>query len=142
MFAIVDDEDYARVSGFNWSACKCNNNFYAIAVIDGKKVLLHRFILNAPSDRLVDHKDGKTLDNRKLNIRIATYTENNRNRRANKKSLFKGVSKCSTGFKARIRFNDQQIYLGFFKDPEQAARVYDAAAIELHGEFARLNFPA
>lgn len=34
----------------------------------------------------------------------------------------------------------KQIYIGRYSDPEDAARAYDAKAIELFGEFARLNF--
>ncbi len=37
--------------------------------------------------------------------------------------------------------NSKAYYLGYFDKKEEAARAYDRMAKELHGEFARLNFP-
>jgi hypothetical protein len=42
---------------------------------------------------------------------------------------------------ARIKFNKKYIYLGNYEIEEAAARAYDKKALELYGEFAKLNFP-
>jgi hypothetical protein len=44
-------------------------------------------------------------------------------------------------WQVQIKINHKSHYIGIFKDEEEAARAYDKAARELHGEFAALNFP-
>lgn len=39
-----------------------------------------------------------------------------------------------------IRNNGKLLHLGYFSNPEDAAKVYDHAAVEIHKEFAVLNF--
>jgi hypothetical protein len=60
----------------------------------------------------------------------------------NSTSRFKGVRRADGGYIARIQFNKRRLYLGYFRSEEDAARAYDAKALELHGQFAVLNFPA
>ena len=64
--------------------------------------------------------------------------------RPGSRSGFKGVNWSGTKthtWQARIMRNGKRVFLGNFDTPEEAARAYDAAARELFGEFARLNFP-
>lgn len=56
-----------------------NGYGYAQCMVDGKKQLFHRLIMNAPDDMEVDHKYGKTLDCRKSNLRICIHAENGKN---------------------------------------------------------------
>ena len=101
---------------------------------------MHRVITGYP---LVDHINGDGLDNRRANLRAATATQNNQNRRPSlSRSGFKGVTKSSksNGWYARIRVNGKLIHLGCYPDPTSAARAYDAAALEHFGEFAWPNF--
>ena len=86
------------------------------------------------------------LQNRKANLRAATRTENNRNRRKGKKrtfgSKYKGVTWYKKGklWAVRIMTNRKSKFIGYFKDEIEAAKAYDKAAIKHHGEFAGLNF--
>jgi len=147
--ALVDDEDYERVSRLTWTAFKNPlGKWYAKTGGGRSQRRLHRFILNLTDPSIkVDHKDGDGLNNQKHNLRIATTAQNGWNvglYRTNS-SGFKGVSWRDNRHKnhwlAKIEANHKIFRLGAFATAEEAARAYDTKARELHGEFARLNFP-
>lgn len=92
----------------------------------------------------VDHWDLNRGNNKWLNLRIATQSQNmgNIHKPKNNTSGYKGVCwyKPLNKFQAQIGFNNKTIHLGYYIDPKEAARVYDYKAIELFGEFALTNF--
>lgn len=147
--AIVDDEDFEILNKYNWHAHKNKSGlFYAIrrAKINEKwtHIKMHREIMNAAWYQLVDHKDGNTLNNMRLNLRIATKSQNaaNRTTHIRTSSKFKGVSwhKYRERWQAYITQSYKTYYLGLYNNEEEAARVYDLKAKELFGEYAKLNF--
>jgi hypothetical protein len=144
-FAIVDADDYERLSKHKWCACKKRHTFYAYRRTQGKKISMHRVIVNAPRGLVVDHKNRSGLNNRKSNLRPCTIAQNNRNSgpHHNATSKYKGVlwNKAARKWQARIRPNRRQIHLGFFTDEIEAAIAYDRKAEQVFGEFAYLNFP-
>lgn len=89
----------------------------------------------------IDHINCIPSDNRILNLRLATASQNQSNKFAytNNKSGFKGVTWFSPNRKwvAKIRLNGRLHHLGYFLDPEEAARAYQKAADEMHGDFAK-----
>lgn len=94
-----------------------------------------------PGDMLVDHINCNPLDNRIVNLRLATKAQNIYNRGADKRnsSGLKGVTfdpKLGK-WKARIRANRKTQHLGVFTSPEDAYAAYRQAAPQFHGEFAR-----
>jgi hypothetical protein len=93
-----------------------------------------------PDGFLVDHVNGDKQDDRIENLRLATPTENMRNRRkpSSNTSGYVGVSfhKKSNKWRASIRGNAGQISLGHFDDRESAAAVYEAKKKEFFGSFA------
>jgi hypothetical protein len=146
--AIVDDKDYEYLSKFKWYASYSRSGFYAVrSNRQGQKpshILMHRVILNAPLDKEGDHINGDTLDNRRCNLRLCSHSQNICNSRKptdSKTSIYKGVSlpKGYKRWKACIAINGRNKHLGFFSNELDAAKAYNKAAIELFGEFARLN---
>src|SRR3990172_3522605 len=139
-FAIVDDEDFERVSSSRW--CVLRRKFgidYSQASIDGRKILMHRFILDAPRGVQVDHRDRDGLNNTRANLRLATQSQNlgNQVKQHNSKYSYKGIYIHRGRWCASLAGK----YIGVFATPEAAALAYDRAAIERWGEFARTNFP-
>ena len=152
-FALVDDEDYERLAWFPWHAFKSKTGvWYARRnagepeTIPRKTVLLHRAVLGfVERDPDVDHRDGDGLNNQKSNLRMATKGGNTSNTkvRRDSKSGLKGVywSDKDKRWCATIRKDGRSAWLGGFYSAHEAAEAYDIAAIEIHGEFARTNFP-
>ena len=143
---LVDDEDYESLSQYKWGQLKSYGVTYARrgARINGKRatILMHRVIMNASEGQEVDHKDGNGLNNQKSNLRLATVGENRNNRgiKSNNTTGYKGVRPSSNGgWKAKITCEGKTYHLGTHDTPEDAARAYNEAAIEHHGEFANLN---
>lgn len=146
---VIDKADLELVSGFKWHALPMKNSTYVAAWHNRLHILLHRLIIGAgPSTNTVDHVNRDTLDNRRSNLRLCTRSQNgaNRvpdNRKKGTTSRFKGVSlrRDRGHWVAHIHVNGKTRYLGRHPTEEDAARAYDAAALETWGEFARLNFP-
>jgi len=106
---------------------------------------MHREITNAPAGKVVHHKDSNGINNTKENLQIITLAENSRCSRKTKKlttSKYKGVAFITSRKKwqSRIIYNGKNIFLGYYKNEDDAARAYDEAAKKHHGEFAVLNF--
>lgn len=149
--ALVDDIDFDFLNAFDWYAVKQQHeNWYAVrkqkSVLGFRKVIwMHREIMRASKGVEVDHINGSGLDNRRENLRTADDSENARNRRRQSasKSGYKGVS-WENGkrlWRAQIEVNKRNKHVGYFRNKEDAARAYDAAATKYFGEFAWVNFP-
>jgi len=149
-FALVDDWWFEFLNQWKWSyqkvLSKSKEFEYAIRTVQaGKKisrVYMHREVLNTPKGMETDHINGNGLDNRTENLRICTTSQNQSNRHAvTGTSKFTGVSwsEAAKKWKGGIKKNYKQIHLGYFDSEEEAAQAYNQAAIEVFGEFSRLN---
>jgi hypothetical protein len=150
--ALVDDDDFEKVSAYKWYAAKLTNKIWYAQrnVIDentGKKKIqmLHRFIMQEFRKLHIDHINNDGLDCRKSNLRVATASQNGMNRGPSIDNLsgFKGVgwNGKSKRWEARLFTGNRNLFLGSFSCAEDAARAYDKKARIVHGEFAYFNFP-
>lgn len=133
--AQVDDDLHDYLSQWKWHY----NDGYADRKENGKHIRMHRAVMN--TNKMIDHKNGNSLDNRKENLRIANHSTNAMNMRKHKgKSVFKGVSKEGNKWRTQVFYNNQRVFSAYFKTERQAGLAYDLNAPILFGEFARLNF--
>ena len=144
--AIVDDEDYEYLNKLKWYY----SNGYAIRnlpTINGKRgtMWMHRVIINTPDKMDTDHKNGDMLDNRRINLRACTHSDNLLNRDKTKKNIvgYKGVyikkGRKHNIYCAAIKYTGKLKHLGYFRTPKEAAKTYNKAALKYHGEFAKIN---
>ena len=86
----------------------------------------------------IDHINGNSLDDRAINLREATITQNAWNHKGRSKSsgLPMGIRKLGEKYQARIAVNKKTIYLGMHATAEAALSVYLQAGRTHFGEFA------
>jgi hypothetical protein len=140
---LIDRSDADLVAGLAW---RLLNNGYVMAQRGKMYFYLHRLIAGAGEGERVDHINRDKLDNRTVNLRIATASQNGANRGPDRRRLgtssrHKGVfwAKQKKRWVANIHIDGKTKYLGYFLDEDDAARAYNAAALAQWGEFARLN---
>jgi len=173
LFTWVDQED-SCLAGMNWTANQAGKkdlpHYYASCrtIIAGQRfnhnlhTLVWERMMEAPlpPNFLVDHINGDKLDNRRSNLRLATRSDNEgnkRKRRSHKKkdgstettSKYKGVTQIKDGrkkcWRAIISTNannmgkTKQVNLGCYYSEREAAEAYNKAALTQFGEFALLN---
>ena len=155
-FAKVDDEDFNWLKQWKWCAEHKGKAFYAVRNAKNEKkiihIYMHREILKKYYPllligKIVDHKDGDSLNQLKTNLRIATQRENVRNQKIQvrhtgfKSSKFKGVRwhKRNKKWIASIQIMGRSKHLGYYDNEVEAAQAYNEAAQKAFGDFARLN---
>ena len=122
---IIDDEDYERISKYNWFYNNCG---YAVKnkTINSPKQYMHRMIMNAEKGQIVDHINRNTYDNRKANLRFVNKSQNafNSKRRTTGISGTTGVywSKVKNKWTARIKGKRKEMSLGYYLDKNDAIR--------------------
>ena len=139
---IIDLADLDLIGWRSWWREDGPNTAYAVTQHIGKHLRMHNIIFPVPAPLLVDHRDRDGLNNRRLNLREGTKGQNGQNRwERNAKSNFKGAAfhRHSGLYHATINVPGRQISLGYFRDPADAARAYDAAAIKHFGQYAVTN---
>jgi len=119
---------------------------YVQVYVDGRNYLLHRLMYlfhKGYVPKLIDHINNNKQDNRIENLREATYSQNQQNKKINctNKAKFKGAvfHPLKNKWQGRIHLNKKKISLGYYETAEEAHEAYKTAAIKFFGEFARFN---
>lgn len=146
LFARIDAIDFPLVADFAWHAASRNGGYYAQGWVNGEKIYLHRLLMQPAGKLRVDHINGDPLDNRRQNLRVVTASQNSQNgsKHRDNRTGFRGIEfhRSSGLYMARITVNYERILIGYFNTAEAAALAYDERAREIHGPYARVNFPA
>jgi hypothetical protein len=142
--ALVDDEDYERLSQMKWYALDNKHTWYAArsrrAHGNRQSILMHCLICDTVHD--VDHIDGNGLNNVRRNLRPATRSQNMANGKSRGgTSKYKGVSwvKSRNVWVAYIEKDGKSMNLGYSSNEEDCAILYNVAAQLFFGCYARLN---
>ena len=143
--AIVDDDDFERISQYNYyfnGKYPCRNKL--ISKDKYKTWYIHWDVIGKPEIPFqIDHRDGNRLNNSKTNLRMCSNEQNSYNRHIlpRNKSGYRGVSwvKNARKWRSQIYFKRKQIYLGLFSSKEDAIMVYNDAAKKYHKEFTSVK---
>ena len=146
----VDAEDYAELAQHRWCVHMIKGRPYAVRNVSlgggqGTTLQMARVIMQPGDGLMVDHRYGRTLDNRRSQLRVCTNSQNNRNSRKSGRrkvtSKYKGVCFVTQKRKwgAYIGWMGSSRCIGQFRDQKDAALAYNVAAQLLFGEYALLN---
>ncbi len=133
---MVDTEDYELVKNYSWYL---TDQGYVKAKFAGKNVSIHRLITGAPHDKVVDHINHNTLDNTKLNLRVCTRSQNQRNMRvrSDNNSGKAGVRYHKKwGWQAYTFSQGKQHHIGWFKTKQDAVNARLEKERADYGEYA------
>lgn len=119
---------------------------YLVIRINGKIYYAHRlaflYVTGEWPEKHVDHIDLNRTNNKWLNIRPSTVSENhgNMNKHIDNTSGHKGVwfNKLRNTWNAQIMVKGKRYNLGVYENKEDAAKAYEEAAIKYFGEFSRV----
>ena len=125
---LVDDKDWHTLNRYSWYI----DNGYVDSSVVGR---MHRFLLKPKRGQIIDHINQNKKDNRRSNLRIASYSLNNHNRpkKEGGTSIYKGVRRTRDKWTASISHNYQVYPLGEFDTELEAHEAYQKKAKELHG---------
>ena len=150
LHATIDEVDAEHVLARRWRADidKSGRPFAISCDFVKSRAVAHyrldRFILGVDATKNIRHLDGNRLNCTRANLVV----EENLSARQQRKnwavgaSGYRGVTldRRVQKWRANISINDRCHWLGQYDTPEEAARRYDEAALQLHGSGSRLNF--
>ncbi len=136
--AKIDIDDIEKVKKYKWYK---NAHDYVESKQGKKRILLHELVFGKKEGYIIDHINRNKLDNRKINLRYATISQNGMNKKiqSNNTSGYTGVywDKSRDKWIASIQINSKQIYLGRYDDINDAIKARKDAEIKYFGKYAR-----
>jgi histone acetyltransferase (RNA polymerase elongator complex component) len=133
---LVDEEDYEILASYKWHARKDHKTFYATRRDGYGSVSMHRcvavrmgIIPTVFDKREIDHINRNGLDNTRINLRVASRSQNAANRNAKGYTIEHGRVR-----KYKVVVGGK--YIGRFKTEQEAVDAYILAKKEVYGEFS------
>jgi len=125
------------------------NGYVYIGLGEFGQVAAHRLAWvymhgSIPPGMEIDHIDGDPSNNRISNLRLATSSQQKRNKKvqSNNRSGLKGAYYHAIHkgkkWRSQIKVGDSLIFLGYFETAQEAHEAYGLAARTHFGEFARV----
>ena len=114
---------------------------YPMVYVNSTNMFLHKYILHVNDSKYVDHINHNKLDNRISNLREATGSQNSHSKKKKEdaSSQYNGVSRKNNKWSAYISKDGKKTHIGLYENELEAAEAYNKKAIELYGDFAKLN---
>jgi hypothetical protein len=148
--AVINDSLFSTLSEYCWHTSTTGYVVNRMVREDGEKttIRMHRLVWELvngpiPEGMDVDHINNDRLDNRIENLRLATRSQNLANTpdRYENQHGYRGVARRRSGkYRGYVWKDSKQHWTQTVDTPEEAAQLRDELALELHGEFAVLNF--
>lgn len=151
--AIIDAADVPLIAGHRWHALTGSGKVYAFSRTGRKLTAMSRLLMDEfiwDEDHEVDHKNGATLDNRRVNLRVVTHQENawNQRRQITATNTYRGVTlghakKNGPSYRVQLRLDGRYKQVGTFKNEVVAAIAYDVHVLLSRPgvPLTRLNLP-
>ena len=134
-----DMSDYERIKNGNWIEYMSSNGYHALQSwdVESKKIVRMHWILVG---KHYDHADRNPLNNRRYNLRKATFIENSQNQSKSilNTSGFIGVHwmVAKSKWVSYITINKKRKHLGLFANKQDAIRTRLQAEVKYFKEFA------
>jgi len=141
-YALIDKEDSELVVGYTWSKQTLGYiQAYVIGSASGggkaKMIYLHRLLTDFPKEMVVDHINHDRSDNRRKNLRIVTHQQNLWNRKSSNGVYW---DKSVEIWKAKLKVDGKEHYLGASKDKQKAIAFRRAGEKKHFGDFANIKY--
>jgi len=126
--ALIDKEDFNKIKDSKW---RFGNGYLRESK---KNEFLHQRIMGSKPGYVIDHINLNKLDNRKINLRYATTSQNAQNNKS--KGYRKVIKNGHIYWRAEIMANGKIINLGYHKDEHTAKEIRRQAELKYFGEFS------
>jgi hypothetical protein len=139
---MFDADDFPKIKDTTWYRC---NRISRAGTYVGNSlgICLHRYILDAPKNFEIDHRNNNPLDNRKHNLRVCTHQQNQCNQplQQNNSSGVTGVSYYAPRkkYRARIKVSQHDIHLGYYATINEAVQARNIGMSCMFGDFGYYN---
>lgn len=135
----IDVDDVDKCKGHKWYLTELRGNTrYVKSVIHGRAISLHRYVIGAERGSTVDHIDRDGLNNRKMNLRCVTPSENSVNSKIRSNSGYKNIYKKGDKYQVQIIRNYRTVFCKTFTDISDAIKSRDIFISKYNKEHNRI----